>query len=98
MTLPGSGMMRSGKLFRPTGLASLISEKGSSLLPTPSASAAVFSALKVSSMCAQFNSDSTVQLYALLAALGIPRDLWPRAYENVMGFPLDWTLLDGGSE
>lgn len=95
---PASGMMRSGRLYRRTGLASLISERESSLLPTPVASDAQFG-LRLSEEAHRrsFNSDSRVKLIGLLMTLGIPEWMFPNIYERVMGFPLDWTLSTHGS-
>ena len=94
LALPPSGMMLNGKCYQQKIKAHGIQESACSLLPTPTAS---------DWLRASFSKDSIrknvverghqLQLTALMTLTDVPIQVWPKIWEWLMGFPLNWTDL-----
>ena len=96
-TLPKSGMMRNGKLYRRRRLAPHRFERESLLWPTPTKSDAMRLRFSIESLTKRYHNPHKRGGQAILneelaAMFGCSPT--PIFYEWLMGFPLNWTLVE----
>lgn len=95
MTWPQSGMMRNGQPYALTGLAIGTNVQGSLLLPTPCASEAYKGFLTSLGAYQKYFRKKKMQNKLIYQAYlnGLTSTQTRTVFEQMQGFPLDWTKL-----
>lgn len=93
-TWPRAGMMRNGIVYQQVPLAPLTGEIVSGVLPTPTKSCARASGYPIKSQWKSWAIDGQQKrLVHLLSAYGMTAEQIAIVYEEIMGFPRQWTEL-----